>query len=70
MRNAKLKALIFSLGKNQRSVGVAAKIPESRLSHFINGRLELTQKERKSLAKVLKINEAELDEQTALTAAK
>jgi plasmid maintenance system antidote protein VapI len=70
MKNGKLKGLICSMGKNQRSVSVAAKIPESRLSHFINGRLELTPKERKSLAKVLKINEAELDEQTALAAAK
>jgi len=70
MKNGRLKGIIFSLGKNQRSVGVAAKIPEGKLSDFINGRLELTPKERKSLARVLKINEAELDEQTAATATK
>ena len=70
MKNGRLKGIIFELGKSQRQVSVAAKIPEARMSQFINGRVELTQKERKSLARVLKINEAELDEQTALTAAK
>ncbi len=70
MRNAKLKALIFSMGESQRSIGLSAKIAESRLSHYINGRLELTRRERRSLARVLKINEAELDEQTAFTAVK
>jgi len=70
MKNGRLKGLIFEMGKNQRQVSVAAKIPESRLSHFLNGRLDLTPKERKSLARVLKINEAGLDEQTALLAAK
>ena len=70
MKNGRLKGLIFGLGKNQRQVSVAAKIPESRLSHFLNGRLDLTPKERKALARVLKINEAELDEQTAPAATK
>lgn len=70
MKNGKLKGLIFGMGKSQRQVAIEAKVPETRLSHFINGRQDLTPKERKSLAKVLKINEAELDEQTALTATK
>jgi len=70
MKNGRLKGLIFEMGKNQRQVSVAAKIPEARLSHFLNGRVDLTPKERKTLARVLKINEAELDGQTALAAAK
>ena len=70
MKNGRLKGLIFELGKSQRQVSVAAKIPEARMSQFINGRVDLTQKERKSLARVLKIKETELDEQPALTAAK
>lgn len=65
MKNGRLKGLIFAIGKNQRQVSLEAKIPETRLSHFINGRQDLTTKERKSLARVLKIGEAELDEQTA-----
>ncbi len=67
VKKEKVRAIIFERGTTQRKIAIEAKIPESRLSHFINGRQELTPRERRSLARVLKITESALDEPTAFS---
>jgi plasmid maintenance system antidote protein VapI len=69
MKKGRLKGIIFESGKNQRQISRETKIPETKLSAFINGRMDLTPKEKKSLARVLKVSEAILfDEQQATMA--
>lgn len=69
MKKGRLKDIIFESGKNQRQISRETKIPETKLSAFINGRMDLTPKEKKSLARVLKISEAILfDEQQSAMA--
>jgi hypothetical protein len=51
--NVALKVAIVESGKKQRVVARLSRIPETKLSHIVRGRLEATDRERTALAKVL-----------------
>lgn len=59
-KKGKLKGIIFAAGKTQRELSFDTRIPEIRLSRFINGRLELKEMEIESLARVLNVPRADL----------
>lgn len=58
--NLALKVAIVESGKNQRLIARKTRIPETRLSHIVRGRLEATAAERASLAKALERPAADL----------
>lgn len=58
--NLALKVAIVQSGKKQRAIARSTRIPETRLSHIVRGRLEPTEKERAVIARVLDRTEAEL----------
>lgn len=58
--NLALKVAIVQSGKNQRLIARKTRIPETRLSHIVRGRLEATPDERATLAKTLQRPEADL----------
>ncbi len=56
-RLVRLKSWLFAAGVTQRVVSLRAKIPETRLSCIINGRVRASAEERIALAKVLNASE-------------
>lgn len=63
MRKAKLISLKMAMlerGVTQREVGMNAGIPEAKFSAIINGRLNLTNEDRKKLCQILQKSDAEL----------
>lgn len=51
--NIALKVAIVQSGKSQRVLARVARIPETRLSHIVRGRIEPTDKERERISKAL-----------------
>ncbi len=62
---AKLKGAIFESGKTQTEVARLSGINQTYLSQAIQGRLILRADEQRRIARVLKLNPAELFEETA-----
>jgi hypothetical protein len=59
-KKVKLRSLIYEKGLTQRKIALEARIPETKLSHFISGRGDLLPDEIKSLALVLGVNQSNL----------
>lgn len=51
--NVALKVAIVESGKSQRVISRLTRIPETRLSHIVRGRIEPTDKERERISKAL-----------------
>lgn len=58
--NFALKVAIVESDKHQREIARLTRIPETRLSHIVRGRMEATDKEREALARALHKSEDEL----------
>lgn len=58
--NVALKVAIVQSGKKQRAIARKTRIPETRLSHIVRGRLEATKTERELLARTLSRSVSEL----------
>ena len=59
-KNLALKIAIVESGKFQADIAEAADLDGTLLSHFVNGRREPNETQRKILARVLKRNVADL----------
>lgn len=55
VQNTALKLAIVASETRQRDIARSARIHETRLSHIVRGRLVATDRERKSLARVLRL---------------
>lgn len=51
--NVALKVAIVESGRSQRVLSRVARIPETRLSHIVRGRIEPTAKEMERISKAL-----------------
>lgn len=51
--NVALKVAIVESGKTQRVIARRARVPESKLSHFVRGRIVPTEKEQAAIAKAI-----------------
>lgn len=66
-RNTQLRDAVFRSGRFQYEVAREAELTETRLSRLVQGRAEPTAKEKRSLARVLRVQENKLfgDEEAA-----
>ena len=52
-----LKLELIKANKTQREISASTRIPEGKLSHFINGRLNISKEERKAICNAMKMKD-------------